>query len=117
MIAKSNMQSSAEERKNGMPPKMKRVPVAEQYSNLQDACRTVVAHLKRKGVDIPETTIEIVGIGQHDAKTNATVINALAPVSFLLTHFSGLSHWFQRKTCHHTRDEIYQRLIIAILQG
>lgn len=100
-----------------MPQKMKRVPVAEQYSNLQDACRTVVAHLKRKGVDIPETTIEIVGTGQHDAKTDATVINAIAPVSFLLTHFSGLSHWFQRKTFHHTRDEIYQRLIIAILQG
>ncbi len=100
-----------------MSQKMKRVPVAEQYSNLQDACRTVVAHLKRKGVDIPETTIEIVGAGQHDAKTNATVINALAPVAFLLTHFSGLSHWFQRKTFHHTRDEIYQRLIIAILKG
>lgn len=100
-----------------MPQKMKRVPVAEQYTNLQDACRTVVAHLKRKGVDIPETTIEIVGTGLHDAKTNATVINALAPVAFLLTRFSGLSHWFQRKTFHHTRDEIYQRLIIAILQG
>src|SRR5258708_5036948 len=117
MIAKSIMQSSAEERKNGMPQKMKRVPVAEQYTNLQNACRNVVTHLKRKGVDIPVPTIEIVGTGLHDAKTNATVINALAPVAFLLTRFSGLSHWFQRKTFHHTRDEIYQRLIIAILQG
>src|SRR5204863_8281946 len=117
MIAKSIMQSSTEERKNGMPQKMKRVPVAEQYSNLQDACRTVKTLLKRKGVDIPETTIETFGTGLHDEKTNAMVINAHAPVAFLLTHFSGLSHWFQRKTFHHTRDEIYQRLIIAILQG
>ncbi|HEV8071502.1 MAG TPA: hypothetical protein VGP76_27555 [Planctomycetaceae bacterium] len=45
------------------------------------------------------------------------VINALAPVAFLLTRFSGLSHWFQRKTFHHTRDKIYQRLIVAILKG
>src|SRR5262249_10304974 len=45
------------------------------------------------------------------------VVNALAPVAFLLTRFSGLSHWFQRKTFHHTRDPIYQRLIVAILKG
>lgn len=38
-------------------------------------------------------------------------------MAFLLTRFSGLSHWFQRKTFHHTRDPIYQRLIIAILKG
>ena len=41
----------------------------------------------------------------------------LVSVSFLLTRFSGLSHWFQRKTFHHTRDPIYQRLIVAILKG
>ena len=34
-----------------------------------------------------------------------------------MTRFSGLSHWFQRKTFHHTRDPIYQRLIVAILKG
>jgi hypothetical protein len=45
------------------------------------------------------------------------VINALAQVAFLLTRFSGLKHWFQRKTFHHTRDQIYQRLILAILKG
>lgn len=45
------------------------------------------------------------------------VVNALAPVVFLLTRFSGLSHWFQRKTFHHTRDPIYQRLIVGILKG
>ncbi len=117
MITESNAQSSAEERKNGKPQKLKRVPVGEQYSNLQEACRTVKTLLKRKGVDIPETTIDTFGTGLPDAKTNAMVINAYAPVAFLLTHFSGLSHWFQRKTFHHTRDEIYQRLIIAILQG
>jgi hypothetical protein len=97
--------------------KAKYVPVGEQYSNLQAACRTVVAHLKRKGVDIPETGIELVGVGLPDSKTGATVVNALASVAFLLTRFSGLSHWFQRKTFHHTRDDIYQRLIVAILKG
>lgn len=106
-----------EEKKNGRLQKKRRVPVGEQYSNLQEACRTVVTHLKRKKVDIPETTIETFGTGLRDEKTHAMVINAHAPVAFLLTHFSGLSHWFQRKTFHHTRDEIYQRLIIAILQG
>src|SRR5438552_6755362 len=95
----------------------KRVPVAEQYTNLQAACRNVVAHLKRKGVEVPQTSIETIGIGLPDSKTGATVINALAPVAFLLTRFSGLSHWFQRRTFHHTRDKIYQRLIVAILKG
>jgi hypothetical protein len=38
-------------------------------------------------------------------------------VAFLLTRFSGMSNWFQRKTFHHTRDPIYQRLIVAILKG
>ena len=97
--------------------KPKRVPVKEQYTNLQDACRNVVHHLKRKGVNIPETSIATVGVGLPDSKTGAMVINALATVAFLLTRFSGLSHWFQRKTFHHTRDPIYQRLIVAILKG
>jgi hypothetical protein len=97
--------------------KSKRVPVKEQYSNLQDACRNVVSHLKRKGIDMPETKIETIGDGLPDAKTGAMVVNALASVAFLLTRFSGLSHWFQRKTFHHTRDPIYQRLIVAILKG
>ena len=97
--------------------KTKRVPVKEQYSNLQDACRNVVSHLKRKSVTIPETGIETIGKGLPDAKTGAMVINALASVAFLLTRFSGMSHWFQRKTFHHTRDDIYQRLIVAILKG
>lgn len=97
--------------------KAKRVPVAEQYSNLQDACRHVVHHLKRKGVVVPETSIETMGVGLPDSKTGAMVINALASVAFLLTRFSGLSHWFQRKTFNHTRDPIYQRLIVAILKG
>ena len=57
------------------------------------------------------------GCGLPDAKTGAMVVNALATVAFLLTRFSGLSHWFQRKTFHHTRDSIYQRLIVAILKG
>lgn len=96
---------------------IKRVPVAEQYSNLQDACRTVVTHLRRKDITVPETNIETIGRGLPNSKTDAMVINALAPVAFLLTRFSGLSHWFQRKTYHHTRDAIYQRLIIAILKG
>jgi len=97
--------------------KFKRVPVAEQYSNLQEACRNVVQHLKRTGVTIPETRIQIIGYGLPDSKTGAMVVNALASVAFLLTRFSGLSHWFQRKTFHHTKDDIYQRLIIAILKG
>ena len=95
----------------------KRVPVGEQYSNLQEACRTVVALLKRKGVQIPEASIKTIGEGLPDSKTGAMVVNALAPVAFLLTRFSGLSHWFQRKTFHHTRDQIYQRLIVAVLKG
>ncbi len=97
--------------------KKKRVPVSEQYSNLQDMCRTVLAHLKRKGIEVPDTGIETIGEGLPDAKTGAMVINALAPVAFLLTKFSGLAYWFQRKTFHHTRDKIYQRLIVAILKG
>lgn len=97
--------------------KPKRVPVAEQYSNLQDACRTVLFHLQQNGVVIPDTKIETIGVGLLDSKTGAMVVNALAPVAFLLTRFSGLTHWFQRKTFHHTRDAIYQRLIIAILKG
>ena len=47
----------------------------------------------------------------------AMVINALASVTFLLTRFSGLSHWFQRKTFNHTKDDIYRRLVVAILKG
>lgn len=97
--------------------KPKRVPVAEQYSNMQAACRNVVSHLKRKGVELPEASIETIGDGLPDSKTGAMVVNALASVVFLLTRFSGLSHWFQRKTFNHTRDPIYQRLIVAILKG
>lgn len=97
--------------------KRKRVPVSEQYSNLQTMCRNVVAQLKRKDIELPQSAIQIIGNGLPDAKTGATVVNALAPVAFLLTKFSGLSHWFQRKTFHHTRDPIYQRLIVAILKG
>jgi hypothetical protein len=97
--------------------KRKQVPVAEQYSNLQEMCRKVLAHLKRKGIEVPQTGIETVGKGLPDSKTGAMIINALAPVAFLLTRFSGLAHWFQRKTFHHTRDKIYQRLIVAILKG
>src|SRR5207249_363299 len=77
----------------------------------------VVARLKRKGIEVPDAAIETIGDGLPDAKTGAMVINALAPVAFLLTKFSGLAHWFQRKTFHHTRDSIYQRLIVAILRG
>jgi hypothetical protein len=97
--------------------KKKRVPVTEQYGNLQEACRNVVHHLARKGVIIPETSIKVIGESLPDSKTGASVVNALASVAFLLTKFSGLSHWFQRKTYHHTRDPIYQRLIVAILKG
>jgi hypothetical protein len=97
--------------------KKKQVPVGEQYGNLQAMCRNVVAHLKKKGIEVPQTSIETIGDGLPDSKTGAMVINALAPVAFLLTRFSGLSHWFQRRTFHHTRDKIYQRLIVAILKG
>lgn len=104
-------------KKNMNSKKTKRVPVSEQYSNLQAACRNVVTHLKRKGVSLPEASIKTIGDGLPDSKTGAMVVNALASVVFLLTRFSGLSHWFQRKTFHHTRDPIYQRLIVAILKG
>jgi hypothetical protein len=104
-------------KKNMNVKKLKRVPVKEQYSNMQDACRNVVSLLRRTGIEIPHTSIETIGEGLPDSKTGALVVNALAPVAFLLTRFSGLSHWFQRKTFHHTRDEIYQRLIVAILKG
>lgn len=97
--------------------KTKHVPVGAQYSNLQEACRNVVPHLTKKGINIPETSIKTIGDGLPDSKTGAMVVNALASVAFLLTRFSGLSHWFQRKTFHHTRDQIYQRLIVAILKG
>jgi len=97
--------------------KKSRVPVSGQYSNLQAMCRNVLAELKRRGVEVPDTAIATIGEGLKDSKTGAMVINALAPVSFLLKRFSGLSHWFQRKTFHHTRDKIYQRLIVAILKG
>src|SRR5260370_28901249 len=80
--------------------KKKRVPVAEQYSILQEMCRSVLAHLKRKGIEVPETAIKTIGEGLPDSKTGAMVINALAPVAFLLTRFSGLAHWFQRRTFH-----------------
>lgn len=99
------------------PVKKKRVPVAVQYSNLQEYCRDVVEHLEASGVEVPETSIETIGVGLPDSKTGATVVNALAPVAFLLRRFSGLSHWFQRKTFHHTHDKVYQRLIVAILKG
>jgi hypothetical protein len=105
------------EKKNMNAKKTKRVPVSEQYSNLQAACRNVVTHLKRKGIELPEASIQTIGEGLRDSKTGAMVVNALASVVFLLTRFSGLSHWFQRKTFHHTRDSIYQRLIVAILKG
>jgi hypothetical protein len=101
----------------GRSKKPKRIPVKEQYSNLQAMCRSVVSHLKRKGIVVPDSGIELIGSGLPDSKTGSMVVNALAPVAFLLTRFSGLSHWFQRKTFHHTRDPIYQRLIVAILKG
>jgi hypothetical protein len=115
MIAEPRLQSATRGRENIM--KTKYVPVRDQYSNLQEACGEVVSHLRRKGVNIPESQIKTIGDGLPDSKTGAMVVNALAPVSFLLTRFSGLSHWFQRKTFHHTRDRIYQRLIVAILKG
>lgn len=117
-IAATQIEISDEERQQMSVTKRKvRVPVSEQYSKLQEACRNVVELLRRKGVAIPDASIETMGVGLPDSKTGAMVINALAPVAFLLTRFSGLSHWFQRKTFHHTRDTIYQRLIIAILKG
>lgn len=67
------------------------MPVQEQYNNLQQACRNVVFHLGRKGVNIPETGIQTIGEGLPDSKTGAMVVNALACVAFLLTHFSGLA--------------------------
>jgi hypothetical protein len=97
--------------------KKKKIPVQEQYSNLQAMCRNVVSHLKKKGIEVPQTNIETIGDGLRDEKTKAMVVNALASVAFLLTRFSGLAHWFQRRTFHHTRDKIYQRLIVAILKG
>jgi hypothetical protein len=115
LIAEPQTQPSKRGRENMNQTKY--VPVRDQYSNLQEACRQVVSHLKRKGVDIPDSKIETIGDGLRDSKTGAMVVNALAPVAFLLTRFSGLSHWFQRKTFHHTRDPIYQRLIVAILKG
>jgi hypothetical protein len=118
MLVESEIQSPKGEKKNVITAKKaKRVPVREQYSNLQEACRKVVTHLKQKGISVPETSIETIGDGLPDSKTGAMVVNALAPVVFLLTRFSGLSHWFQRKTFHHTHDAIYQRLIVAILKG
>lgn len=117
LTAERNAQEINGEKTMKTNKKFKRVPVREQYSNLQDACREVVQHLKRKGVKIPETSIQTIGVALPDSKTGAMVINALASVAFLLTRFSGLSHWFQRKTFHHTRDSIYQRLIVAILKG
>jgi hypothetical protein len=94
------------------------VPVKEQYSHLQTVCRNVVLHLKRKEIEVPLPFINPIGERLHDPKTNAMIVNAFASVSFLLTHFSELSsHWFQRKTFHHTRDPIYQRLILSILKG
>src|SRR5271156_1668049 len=88
--------SKAKKNMNGK--KAKRVPVSEQYSNLQTACRKVVEHLERKGIDLPEASIKTIGDGLPDSKTGAMVVNALASVVFLLPRFSGLSHWFQRKT-------------------
>jgi hypothetical protein len=111
-----NVQKSKQENQM-IKKKKKNVPVHEQYSNLQEMCRNVVHELTLKGIKVPDTTITVIGDALPDAKTGAMVVNALAPVSFLLTRFSGLQHWFQRKTFHHTRDPIYQRLIIAILKG
>lgn len=116
-MVEPQVQEQKGEKNVGKSKKPKRVPVREQYSNLQAMCRNVVAHLKRKGIEVPATNIELIGKPLPDFKTGAMVINALAPVAFLLTRFSGLSHWFQRKTFHHTRDPIYQRLIVAILKG
>ena len=62
--------------------KTKRVPVADQYSNLQTMCRNVVTQLRRKDIEIPETSIELIGNGLPDAKTGAMVINALASSHF-----------------------------------
>lgn len=116
-IAERQVPGSKGDKKNMNVKKPKRVPVAEEYSNMQTACRNVVMHLKRKGIEFPDATIHTIGDGLPDSKTGAMVVNALASVIFLLTRFSGLSHWFQRKTFHHTRDPIYQRLIVAILKG
>ena len=65
-------------KKNMITRKPKHVPVSEQYSNLQDACRSVVAHLKRKGITLPEASIKTIGDGLPDSKTGAMVVNALA---------------------------------------
>ena len=46
-------------------PKIKktiRVPVQEQYTNLQRACRDVVTLLKRNGINIPEAKIQTIGL-------------------------------------------------------
>jgi len=115
VIDEVRVQSSKGEKK--VLKKTKRVSVQEQYTNMQQACRDVVLHLRQKGIDIPETAIKTVGEGLPDSKTGALVVNALVSVVFLLTRFSGLAHWFQRKTFHHTHDPIYQRLIVAILKG
>lgn len=118
MIVNPQVQSPKRGRENmSQTNKTKYVPVLDQYINLQEACREVVSHIKRNGVSIPESKIKTIGDGLPDSKTGAMVVNALAPVSFLLRGFSGLSNWFQRKTFHHTRDQIYQRLILAILKG
>jgi hypothetical protein len=113
----TDINATEETVKKVMTQKRKRVPVAEQYSNLQRMCREVVSHLEKAGIEVPDSKIETIGDGLPDSKTGAMVVNALAPVAFLLTRFSGLSHWFQRKTFHHTHDKIYQRLIVAILKG
>src|SRR4051794_33005281 len=60
--------------------KKKRVPVSEQYSNLQAMCRNVVKQLANKGIEVPKTNIQLIGDGLPDSKTKAMVINALAPV-------------------------------------
>jgi hypothetical protein len=117
IITQPEAKTSESKKKAMVKTKRPKYAVGEQYGNLQEACRTVVHHLKQKGIPLPEARIKTFGDGLPDSKTGAMVINALAPISFLLSRFSGLSSWFQRKTFHHTRDKIYQRLIVAILKG
>ena len=52
-LAAQQLEEQQGEKKMAKVKKPKRVPVAEQYSNLQTMCRNVVAQLKRKGIEVP----------------------------------------------------------------
>ena len=69
--------------------KIKKVKVTEQYGNLQEMCRNVVVQLKKKGIEVPQTTIETIGDPLPDSKTARWSSTLWPPWRFYLRGSQG----------------------------